>query len=45
MMQKVKNTIANLIRYLVDKNIIETTGDVEDLNKIQFINVNNTEQM
>ena len=43
--QKVKEVIVTRIKYLVDNNIIETTGPVEDLNKIQFVNVNNTEQM
>ena len=43
--QKVKEVIVTRIKYLVKNNIIETTGPVEDLNKIQFVNVNNTEQM
>ena len=43
--QKVKEVIVTRIKYLVRNNIIETTGPVEDLNKIQFVNVNNTEQM
>ena len=43
--QKVKEVIVTRIKYLVDNNIIETTGPVEDLNKIEFVNVNNTEQM
>ena len=43
--QKVKEVIVTHIKYLVKNNIIETTGPVEDLNKIEFVNVNNTEQM
>ena len=43
--QKVKEFILTLIKFLVENNIIKTTGPVEDLNKIQFVNVNNTEQM
>ena len=37
--------IVTRIKYLIKKKIIETTGPVEDMNKIQFVNVNNTEQM
>ena len=43
--QKVKEVIFTWFKYLVDNNIIETTGPVGDLNKIEFVNVNNAEQM